>query len=175
MAFFKTQITRLKPKIVFYLNYKHFEDSRFLEDLHSTEFSLETDDPNKNYNFTTEKFLDVVNKHEPPKEKTLRGNQAPFMTKELRNEIYTRSKLKNKYNRNPSEECKATYKKDKMLTEEEELKIFNDHYINIVERSRGTKPTILPKEQENEDNKKAVEEISKSFANHESIKAIQRK
>ena len=32
------------------------------------------------------------------------------MTKELRKEIYTRSKLKNKYNSNPTEENKAIYK-----------------------------------------------------------------
>ena len=35
------------------------------------------------------------------------------MTKELKKEIYTRSKLKNKYNRNPTEENKATYKKQR--------------------------------------------------------------
>ena len=59
-TFFKTQITRLKPKIVFNRNCLHFEDSRFLEDLNSTDFSLNTDDPNKNYNFITDKFLNVV-------------------------------------------------------------------------------------------------------------------
>ena len=48
LTFFKTEITRLKPKIVFYQNYKYFEDSRDLEDLNNTDFSLNTDDPNKN-------------------------------------------------------------------------------------------------------------------------------
>ena len=63
--------------------------------------------------------------------------------------------------------------KDKIVTEEKELvRIFNDHCINIVERSCGTKSTNVAKEQEIEDNKKAVEIISKSFANHESIKTI---
>ena len=52
------------------------------------------------------------------------------------------------------------------------VRIFNDHYINIIEHSCGTKPTNVAKEQEIEDNKKAVEVICKSFANHESIKAI---
>ena len=52
------------------------------------------------------------------------------------------------------------------------MRIFIDHYINIVERFCGTKPTNVAKEQEIEDNKKAVEVICKSFANHESIKAI---
>ena len=106
MTFFKTHITRLKPKIVFYRNYKHFEDSRFLEDLNSADVSLNTDDPNENYNFITDKFSNVVNKHAPLKKKTLRGNQAQFLTNELRKEIYTRSKLKNNYNRNPTKENK---------------------------------------------------------------------
>ena len=79
MTPFKTQITRLKPKLVFYRNYKHFEDSRFLEDINSTEFSLETDDPNENHNFITEKLFDVVNRHAPLNKKTF--NQALFMTK----------------------------------------------------------------------------------------------
>ena len=39
----------------------------------------------------------------------LRSNQAPFSTKELRKEIYTRSKLKNNYNRNPTEGNKEKY------------------------------------------------------------------
>ena len=40
LMFFKTQITCLMPKIVFYENYKHFEDSRFLENLNGTDFHL---------------------------------------------------------------------------------------------------------------------------------------
>ena len=66
-----------------------------------------------------------------------------------------------------------------MLNEKEKKKelvrIFNNHYINIVERSCGTNPTNIAKEQEIEDNKKAVEVICKSFANHESVKALKKK
>ena len=177
----------------------------------------------------TDKFLSVGNRHAPLKKENVKCNQAPFLTKELRKEIYTRSKLKNKYRSNLIEENKAIYKKqrnkyvsslrrkaikvyfnnvtktgvqtnkdfwksikpyltnkgflenveimltekNKIVTEEKEpVIIFNYHYINIVERSCGTKPTNVAKEQEIEDNKKAVEVICKSFANHESIKAI---
>ena len=35
------------------------------------------------------------------------------MTKELRKEIYTKSKSNNKYNRNPTEEKKAIYTKQR--------------------------------------------------------------
>ena len=56
LTFFKIQITRLKPKIIFYHNHTHFEDSRFLEDLNSTDFSLNKDNLNENYNFNREIF-----------------------------------------------------------------------------------------------------------------------
>ena len=51
--------------------------------------------------------------HAPLKKKMLKGNQAPFLTKELRKKIYTRSKLKNKYNSNLTEENKAIHKKQR--------------------------------------------------------------
>ena len=45
--------------------------------------------------------------------------------------------------------------KDKIVTEEKALvRIFNDHYINIVERSCGTKSTNVAKEQELKTTKK---------------------
>ena len=39
----------------------------------------------------------VLNKNAPIKEKIVRGNEAPFMTKELSKTIIKRSKLKNRY------------------------------------------------------------------------------
>ena len=63
--------------------------------------------------------------------------------------------------------------KHKITAEEKELvKIFNEHYIDIVERSCGTKPINVAKEQEIEDSKTAVKVICKSFGNQESITVI---
>ena len=61
----------------------------------------------------TDKFLSVGNRHAPLKKENVKCNQAPFLTKELRKEIYTRSKLKNKYRSNLIEENKAIYKKQR--------------------------------------------------------------
>ena len=74
LTLFRTWITCLEPKIFPYCNYKYL-------DLNGTEFLFKTVEPNKNYNFITEKFLDGVKRHATLKKKTLRGNQAPFMTK----------------------------------------------------------------------------------------------
>ena len=72
LTFFKIQITRLKAKIIFCRNYKHFEDSRFLEDLNSTDFSLNKDNLKENYNFITEKFFSAVNRHVPLKKENIK-------------------------------------------------------------------------------------------------------
>ena len=39
-------------------NYKKLEERRFLEDLKSTELLLKTYDPNEDYNFIMERFLE---------------------------------------------------------------------------------------------------------------------
>ena len=40
-------------------------------------------DPNQNYQFLTNTFLTIVNKHAPLQNRIVRGNQAPFMIKEF--------------------------------------------------------------------------------------------
>ena len=60
-------------------------------------------DPNQNYQSLTKTFLTIFNKHTLLKKKIVRGNQAPFMTKEFQKAIYARSRLKNKMNKNPTE------------------------------------------------------------------------
>ena len=47
-------------------------------------FSLQSDDPNKNYSFSTREFFKSVGKHAPSRKKFIRGNHAPFMNEELR-------------------------------------------------------------------------------------------
>ena len=61
-----------------------------------------SDDPNENYNFLTTKFQEVVNRNALLKNKFLRGNHAPFIDKEFRKAIHTRSRLRNKFFKNPT-------------------------------------------------------------------------
>ena len=62
----------------------------------------------ENFNTNTlEKFLgicvNVVNQNEKRKKKTLRGNDSSFMNKELSKTIMTRTKLRNKFQKNRTE------------------------------------------------------------------------
>ena len=56
------------------------------------------------YEKLSEQVRKIIDKHAPLKTKFLRGNNAPFMTKELRKAIMTRSRFTNKYNKWKSRE-----------------------------------------------------------------------
>ena len=88
-------VSRLKPKNIFFQNYKKFDETKFLSDIKNTNFSFTSADPNENYLFLTN-FSKIVEKHVPLKKKTLRGNQTPFISKELRKAIHTKSKFRNR-------------------------------------------------------------------------------
>ena len=170
------------------------------------------------------RFLEVVNVHAPLKTKIVRGNDAPFVDKQLRKAIYTRTRLKNKKQKNPSKENKMAYKKQrhfcvslrrkcmknylkklmekglttnksfwkfmkpfhtnkgfignndiklihksKIISDEKQLtKLFNSYYINIVEKSSGTKPKTFGTNFENT-SVRSVRNIVNSYKNHPSI------
>ena len=99
--FFKLYFSRLRPKLITYKNYKKFHAEKSLNDLKETNVIIdEKKNLNQNHQTLTKTLLIFVNKHTILKKKIVRGNQTPFMTKELQNVIYTRSTLKSKMNKN---------------------------------------------------------------------------
>ena len=58
-------------------------------------------------------FMRILDKYAPSKTKMLRGNNAPFMCKKLFKEIMHRSRLKNNFNKNPNEDTRKLYKKQR--------------------------------------------------------------
>ena len=185
---------------------------------------------NENYELITNVFSNIVEKHVSLKKKFLRGNQAPFMTKEFRKAIYNRSRLRNKFCKIPTEENEKLHKKqinkcvtfrkksirnyfdkiangnivtnrnfwkiikpflsnkghlenvvimlnhnNKIICNDHELvKVFNEHYINIIEKSGGEKSTNITKEYNFDNEKQAVDIICNSCKNHPSILKIRR-
>ena len=59
--YFKVKNTRLKPRKIYYRNYKNFDRSSFLLDLKSTNLDYSSIDPDENYIFLTNQFLKVMN------------------------------------------------------------------------------------------------------------------
>ena len=64
-------------------------------------------------------------------------------------------------------------KDDKIITEDHELaETFNDHYINIVEKSSGEKPQSLADTIEQTTDREIVKLILEKYASHPSVLAI---
>ena len=80
--------------------------------------------------------------------KTIRGNQAPFMTKELSKAIMKRSRFKNKFNKNPCDENKLMYKKQRNfcsnLLNREKKKYFNNLDLNIFNDNKTFWQRVKP-------------------------------
>ena len=110
LIFFKCHYTRLKPKTIYYRNYKNFNEELFLKDLENSNLSANSNNPHENYTNLSQTFSKVVQKHAPLKKKFLRGNHAPFINREFRKEIYKRSRLRNKFWKDPSKENEFLFK-----------------------------------------------------------------
>ena len=218
----------MKPKNIYYRSYKNFDEPKFLAEIENTQFSFTADNPNQNYDLLSNKFLEIVNNHAPLKKKIIRGNQKPFMNKEFQKAVYTRSRLKNRYNKKPNKENEIAYKKqrnkcvslrkqsikdhikkvtdkginsnkdfwsfikpfitnkrhisnndntiiegNKVISDESELaKKFNEHYINIVEKTSGIKPSNLGELHNSKDHDETIDLIIKSYENHPSVDKI---
>ena len=89
MSIIKTIFCKSKPKETTYRNFKNFEEESFNQELKDNliNSSIEC------YEFFQKVFLDTLKKHAPLKQKFVRANHAPYVTKTLRKAIMRRSIL----------------------------------------------------------------------------------
>ena len=109
----KTAFRKRPPKVVMYRNYKNYSSFKFKEDL---QFHLNDIDliriSNDEY---VSLFMGILNKHAPIKKKCIRANEQPFVTKELRKEHMTRSRLRNKLRKEKTEANRLAYTKQRNI------------------------------------------------------------
>ena len=130
-TFLKSCYDRLKPKIVFCRNYKKFNKTNFLINVRNCDITLKTIDPNENFDFLTNTFINIVNNLAPLQKKFIRGNQAPSMPRNLRKEIYTRSRFRNKYFKNFTRENQNLCKKQRNKCVALRRKCIKEYFQNI--------------------------------------------
>ena len=66
--------------------------------------------------------------------KIQRGNHALFISKEMRKAIYTRSRLRNKFCKNPSEENEIKYKRHRNLCVSLSRNAIKQYFFNITSK-----------------------------------------
>ena len=109
----KTFHVKHKPKIIQYKDFNHFHNTSFRADL-LQELSLKNILPGEfeKFKYTSSKVLNI---HDLIKEKHVRCNQSPFMSKQLRKAIMSRTCLLNKYRKYNSAENLFAYKRQRNL------------------------------------------------------------
>ena len=103
----KAYLPKMKPKSVLYRCYKNFIVENFRHDLNK---GLGAINATMGYDEFEKIYLNVLDKHAPCKIKIIRANEAPFMNREIKKSIMTRTRLKNKYIKSPSADNNLAYK-----------------------------------------------------------------
>ena len=107
VSVFKTIFKKQKPNVVTYRDYKCFDNEKFRESL-ITFFST-------GKNISCDAFENLVfqtlDKIAPIKQKHIRGNQSPFMNKDIHKAIITRTRLRNRFLKEPTPMNRLAYKK----------------------------------------------------------------
>jgi hypothetical protein len=92
--------------------------------------------------------MKVLNLHAPMKKKYVRCNNAPFMNQTLSKSFMHRSKLKNKFNKNPTEENKILYNQQRnycvSLLRKEKKKYYNNLDITIFDDNKKFWERVRP-------------------------------
>ena len=141
-VFYKKQ----KPKMIQYRSYKNFDNQVFQRELNSELLKINLN--NAELSEFTEIFLSILDKYAPKKQKFIRANNSNFVTKNLRKAIMKRSKLRNKYLRERTNEAKSLYNKQRNLCVSILRKNKRDYFGNlnnkIVTDNRKFWKTISP-------------------------------
>ena len=102
---------KLKSRTINYGSYKHFSNEAYGESLlHelSREVFVNNDDGLQRFSDIN---INTLNRHAPRKRKLARGNQMPFITKDLSKTIIKRSRLHNNLIKIRTRENKTLYTK----------------------------------------------------------------
>ena len=136
----KTFHLKHKPKIIQYRDFNHFDNTSFRADL-LQELSFKNVLPGE---FDKFKYISskVLNIHGPIKEKHVRCNQYPFMSKQLRKAIMTRARLLNKYRKYNSAENLFAYKRQRNLCVKKDF--CNNLNVKRITDNRKFWQTIKP-------------------------------
>ena len=152
----KTTFSKAKPRIIYYRNYKNFDRNKFRNRL---KLDLENSESTHYLDFENI-FLNALTDQAPLKKKTLRANQAPYMTKTLRKAIMRRSALENLYHKNKTPEHNIAYKKQRnfcsRLYKKERKKYYANININNIKDNKKFWQTVKPLFSNKEQNSKKI-------------------
>ena len=110
----KTHFRKLPPKGISFRDFKNFENDRFMNSLQSP-LNNQNSDYVKNPDLFFNICHKVLNKHPLRKKKYIHGNNKLFMTKALSKAIMQRTRVRNKFLKNPTNQNRLSYTKNRIF------------------------------------------------------------
>ena len=145
MAIFKTRLPKVEPKSISYRDFKRFVPLDFNVELYEQLSQYGVVD---SYDQFKTEYLKILNRHDPLKQKTLRGAGAPYVTKTLRKAIMTRSRLERRYHLNRTDENYTLFKKQRNyvsnLYKKERKKFYKNLDTKLLSDSKKFWKNIKP-------------------------------
>ena len=126
---------KVRPRIINYRSFKHFSNEAFRVSFKSNlsnEVYVNNDNGLERFCKTA---IETLNKIAPIKKKYARGNQMPFMTKELSKEIMLRSRLRNKFLTGKTDENRFLYTQQRNKCVALLRKTKKTYYENLDEKN----------------------------------------
>ena len=109
----KMHFPKMKPQVVSYWKYKDFHYKTFLDSLRH-ELNVQGQFPNeKGLDAFSSICTETFYKHAPKKKRCIRYNHKPFTNNEISKAIMTRSRLRNRFLKNRSEENRKLFCKQR--------------------------------------------------------------
>ena len=178
-AFFPKQA----PKLIKYRDYKSFDSNIFHYELKDR--IQKADINNICYETFQTIFMELLNEQAKVKQKYIRANNAPYMNKKMSKAIMNRSRLKNRFLKNPNKENELKFKKQRnfcvnLLRKEKKKYYGNLSLDNIInnkkfwktmkpffsdKNSKNEKIILVEKEQIISDDKEVAETFNTYFSN----------
>ena len=143
----KASFVKKAPITITYRNYDNLNENHFKSDLFCL-LHTKANQTDLTYDEFKKIFMEVLNSHFPTKTKLVRGNQQPFMNRTLSKEFMHRSKLKNIYNKFPTEQNLNNFKKQRNfctnLLRKEKKRYYNNLNLSLLCDSKKFWKNVKP-------------------------------
>ena len=138
----KMTFQKLKLRVMNYRDYKHFKNERFRDDLLSEISNSYLEFDNNSFDEFFNMCRSTLDQHAPRKQKYARGNHMPFMNKTLSKEIMKRTKLRNKFLKERTDESKKRYTLQRNYCVSLLKKAKKNYYDNLNEKDVSDNKTF---------------------------------
>ena len=137
----KATFEKLQPRVVNYRDYKYFENCRFRADLLSELSKANIEENEERLSEFLNTCKRILDRYAPRKKYAI-GNDMPFMNRALSKEIMRRTRLRNNFLKDRSEESKRKYSKQRNYCVSLLRKSKSEYFGNVNEKKISDNKTF---------------------------------